>query len=327
MKLGHTSFFRAIKKSLAVFLLLLLLSEATQAQKGAVNRFLTPAPKVNDARVVIVAGSWGLVYSVSLVELSRLWYKKYPHSKFHFFNDNKEWNQMDKMGHVFTAYFESNFTNIALQWAGLNNKTASLIGFATGEGFQLTLEVLDGHSAEWGFSPGDATANTIGAGIFLAQQLGWDEQRIQLKFSYFPTRYADEDESRADDLYGRSIFSRLIKDYNSQTYWYSINPYSFIKNSEPNFPQWFNVSVGYSAGNMLGANRNSWKMPDGSIMDRTDLPRFRKFYLSVDADLTRIKVNDQTFHTVLTMANLLKVPAPALEFNTKGKLIFHPIYY
>ena len=30
---------------------------------------------------------------------------KYPKSKFHFINDNREWLQMDKFGHAMTSYY------------------------------------------------------------------------------------------------------------------------------------------------------------------------------------------------------------------------------
>src|SRR4051812_36262005 len=32
-----------------------------------------------------------------------LWYRKHPRSRFHFFNDNAEWLQVDKIGHATTA--------------------------------------------------------------------------------------------------------------------------------------------------------------------------------------------------------------------------------
>ena len=48
---------------------------------------------------------------------------------------------------------------------------------------QSTVEVMDGFSAEWGFSWSDMAANAIGMGTFVAQEAIWDEQRIILKIS------------------------------------------------------------------------------------------------------------------------------------------------
>jgi hypothetical protein len=40
----------------------------------------------------------------ALVGLNQLWYADYPKSDFHFINDNAEWLQMDKAGHIYSSY-------------------------------------------------------------------------------------------------------------------------------------------------------------------------------------------------------------------------------
>ena len=52
-----------------------------------------------------------------------------------------------------------------MKWAGYNQKEYSLIGGAYGLFIQTGVEILDGFSKEWGASPGDMTANIIGAGL------------------------------------------------------------------------------------------------------------------------------------------------------------------
>jgi len=42
--------------------------------------------------------------SLSYFGLYNLWYRKYPQTSFHFFNDLEEWNYMDKTGHIFSSY-------------------------------------------------------------------------------------------------------------------------------------------------------------------------------------------------------------------------------
>jgi hypothetical protein len=44
-----------------------------------------------------------IVYG-ALVGLNQLWYADYPKSDFHFINDNAEWLQMDKAGHIYSSY-------------------------------------------------------------------------------------------------------------------------------------------------------------------------------------------------------------------------------
>jgi hypothetical protein len=40
----------------------------------------------------------------ALVGLNQLWYADYARSDFHFINDNAEWLQMDKAGHIYSSY-------------------------------------------------------------------------------------------------------------------------------------------------------------------------------------------------------------------------------
>src|SRR5881398_159969 len=57
-------------------------------------------------------------YAGSFVFLNAAWYKGYPRSVFHTFNDAGEWLQMDKLGHTWTAYTTSRLTTAVWQWAG-----------------------------------------------------------------------------------------------------------------------------------------------------------------------------------------------------------------
>ena len=45
--------------------------------------------------------------TATLIGLNQVWYADYPRSDFHFINDNAEWLQMDKVGHVFVILFRS----------------------------------------------------------------------------------------------------------------------------------------------------------------------------------------------------------------------------
>jgi hypothetical protein len=67
------------------------------------------------------AGRHGYIYH-SLVALSNAWYKDYPQSSFHFFNDNDDWLQVDKAGHVFSAYTTGKWSMEMWRWAGLSKK-------------------------------------------------------------------------------------------------------------------------------------------------------------------------------------------------------------
>ena len=115
--------------------------------------------------------------SMALIGLNQLWYANYDRSKFHFINDNNEWLQMDKAGHLFSSYYLGKLSMDALNWAGENKKNQLLYGAGFGLAFLTTVEVLDGFSSEWGFSTGDMVANTSGTILLAGQELLWDEQR------------------------------------------------------------------------------------------------------------------------------------------------------
>jgi len=316
-----------MKRALSSLLVFVLLfgSEISFAQ-SSINRFLTPSDTLNKSRVWIVTGSWAAIYTGALIGLNELWYAKYPRSSFHFFPDGNEWLQMDKVGHAYTAYFESVWTTTALQWSGVDDKKSAWIGAATGFVFQATIEVMDGFSAEWGASPGDLTADFLGSTLSLSEYLLWNQQRIQLKFSTHPESYSADVSQRAIELYGTSVAQKVLKDYNGQTYWLSVNPSTFFKNQNCKFPKWLSIAAGYSADGMLGATSNVWE-ENGETVDRSDIPRLRQFYLAPDVDLTRIKTNSAFLKTFLAVANIIKFPAPAMEVSSNGHFKFYPIYF
>lgn len=252
----------------------------------------------------------------TLIYLNQTWYKHYNTSKFHTFNDNEEWFQMDKCGHAFTTYQTGRLMMDAMNWAGYSKKKQLLIGGLSGFAYMSAIEIMDGHSAGWGFSWGDMGANALGAGFVIGQKAIWNEQRIQIKFSYYSSKYAQYN----PNLLGETFATQILKDYNAQIYWLSINPSSFIK-KENKFPKWLNVAVGYGANGMIGARNNNFIIESGNSVF---FNRYRQGYLSLDVDLTRIKTNSKLLKSVFNCLNIIKIPFPNLELSER-KLKFN--YY
>jgi uncharacterized protein YfiM (DUF2279 family) len=250
-------------------------------------------------------------YTVALVGLNQLWYAGYPRSSFHFINDNDEWLQMDKMGHMTASYYTGVAGIKAYQWAGFSRKNAIWYGGMTGSFFLTIIEVLDGTSKEWGASSGDLIANTTGSLLAIGQALRWDEQRIQLKYSYSPSKWADKNPEQL----GGNHLERALKDYNGQTYWLSFNMKSLLNIEQEEFPNWLNLAVGYSGDNMIYAYHK-----EGGV------ERKRQYLISLDVDLTRIKTKSKTWNSILHTFGFLKFPAPAVQYRD-GNIFFNPIYY
>ena len=272
---------------------------------------------------LIVTGS--VVYAGTMLGLNELWYKQYPRSSFHFFNDNLEWLQIDKAGHVHSAYFESVWSINSFKWAGISSKKSALLGAGVGFLYQSTIELLDGFSEKWGASSGDIISNAIGSAMAASQELAWQEQRIYVKYSFHPVSYSDDQlNERAKNLYGSSLTETFLKDYNGQTYWLSLNLAPFFKNAE--LPDWLNLALGYSADGMFGGFKNQW-VENGTEINRDDIPRIRQYYLSLDINLAKLETKSRFIKTLLSLLNHVKVPFTALSFDSKNGLQLHPIYF
>lgn len=282
---------------------------------------------LNKTRIKLVAAANVIGYGATMVGLYSDWYKNYPQTSFHFFNDNGEWKQVDKVGHSYSAYIEAYGSMEMWRWAGMSRRKSAWIGGLTALGYQSIIETMDGFSSEWGWSWGDMGANVVGSGLLIGQELLWNEQRIKYKFSFHKKNYGTPDlNMRANSLYGSGFSERMIKDYNGQTYWLSANLKEFMP--ESNLPSWLSVAFGYGADGMFGALSNVGKDKNGNVIfDRSDITRYRQYYISPDIDLTKIKTHNKFLKLAFGALNAFKFPLPSLEYNSKGKFAFHLIQF
>ena len=265
-------------------------------------------------RLVPLTIAGATLYGGSLTGLHLLWYSDYERTSFHFFNDGKQWMQMDKVGHAMTGYYITELSNRSLRYAGVKNKTALLAGSLVSFSYLSAIEVFDGFSAQWGFSPGDFTANTLGIGLYAAQELTWSEQRLRLKWNHLPTSYP----SYRPDVLGTSYAEQLLKDYNGQCYWLSTNPHHWFNAGR--WPRWLNVALGYSADGMTGGTTNSFpNLAPGETPP--NFVRTRQYYLSLDLDLNAIEARRNWFKAFRTVFGFVKIPAPAIGINGQGQLV------
>jgi len=278
--------------------------------------FLLPSDSLNIPRRSGVVISETILASGALFGLNQLWYADYPRSGLHTVNDNDEWLQMDKAGHLFSSYHLGRFGAEALQWSGCSKKSQLVYGATIGLAFMSSVEVFDGYSSEWGFSWGDMVANTAGTALYVSQELWWKEQRIVPKFSFHATSYA----SVRPNVLGSSFGQQVLKDYNGQTYWLSANLYSFFKESK--LPKWLNVAVGYGADGMITGRSET-----NALFLYPETQRSRQFYLSLDADLTKIDTKSHFLKTFFSIFNSIKIPAPTFEINGLGGVKFHYLYF
>ena len=162
---GKSEGIAVAKKWVLIFFTGLLLSVQVHAQDSLLKvntadtlilitkppqKILTPQQVKKRVRGVAIANVVG--YSAILVGLNAAWYADYPRSSFHFFDDNKEWLQVDKVGHFYSAYIESRSSMELWRWTGTSRKKRIWLGGLSGFVYQSAIEILDGFSTQWGFS-------------------------------------------------------------------------------------------------------------------------------------------------------------------------------
>jgi hypothetical protein len=300
-----------VRKRFFVLLAFLFLSVA-YSQSG-INRFLKPSDTLNTPRRNAVVISEVSLATLTLLGLNQLWYSDYTKSSFKTVNDSREWRQMDKFGHVFSSYQLGRLGANALNWAGVGRKDQLIYGSTLGLGFLTAVEIMDGFSDEWGFSWADMAANAMGTGLYVGQELLWQDQRLLLKYSFHRTDFAQV----RPNVLGDGLTEEFLKDYNGQTYWLSANINSFLNLDF--IPDWLNLAFGYGADGMLTGNPN-----DPSFENQQ---RISQYYLSLDIDLSRIKTKSHLLKTIFDVLNVIKIPFPTLELNSQGQLKGYILYF
>ena len=285
------------------------------------SSFFTNSQYLNSHRLFSVATTEALTFTGIMTGLNQLWYKSYPKSSFHFFNDNKEWLQMDKFGHATTAFHMGYIGLNLMKWSGVPDKKSWWYGGTLGFLFLTSVEAFDGFSSEWGASPGDLIANASGTTFLLMQYYLWDELRLSLKFSAHPSNYAQY----RPEILGSTFSERMLKDYNGQTYWISANIRSFL-HAGSKFPSWLNLAIGYSGEEMLKGNTSHYVIigPDNTS---TYFNSYRQYFISFDIDLHHIIRKPGIMKSLLGTFAVIKIPAPAIEFNKRDGIRLRAIYF
>ena len=265
--------------------------------------------KIRNTSIIIGSAS-----AIGFTLLHQVWYKGYQNSKFHLYNDSKNWLQMDKLGHVYTANKLSHLFYNTYSRTGIKPTKAALIGSSLGLGFQTTIEVMDGFSSGWGFSWSDMAANALGSLSFLSQQLLWQEEKLILKFSYQPTEFA----AVRPEVLGSNFSERLLKDYNGQTYWLSFSPNLFFKK----VPNWICLSLGYSVDAKLVGDKEHYYDP---VANKNYFSN-RQYLLSFDIDFSKLPIKRVWIKKIASQLNYLKIPFPALIIQNGGTN-FRGIYF
>ena len=133
------------KDLLAVFCLCLLLSTNTSLGQDSSYR----QQKLQKWALGTVQVGFGMG---SFYALNKAWYANYPRTSFHFYNDWKEWQQMDKVGHSWSAFQLSRLSSNLWEAAGTPKNKAAWVGSLSSMGYMSINEILNEYSNKCVFS-------------------------------------------------------------------------------------------------------------------------------------------------------------------------------
>lgn len=242
----------------------------------------------------ILAG-FGAAYLASGIGLhiyqSNAWWKKdslYT-GKFAFISD---WNYalwIDKFGHCYATHLLAHAISGGIEAADVQSEQSTWYSASLALLYELYIETEDGFAApRWGFSPGDASADFLGASFYVAQYYYPFLKNFQLKWSYWPSKKFKENSNKI-----------IIDDYEGQKYWISTK----VKNMLPEqaakyWPSFLNVAAGMGVKNLNGSGGGQ-----------------REFFVSLDLDAAELPFHGKFGEFVKNSLNYFHLPMPGMRIT------------
>lgn len=211
----------------------------------------------------------GVVYlaagiGVHIYQNNSWWAGKKTH--FHFQNDWKYALWLDKVGHFYAAQLLSHAFSSGLEAGNIQADDAAFWGSVGALAFQLYVEVEDGFGPEWGFSPGDAGSNVLGATYVWAQYHYPVLKNFQFKYSYYPSKKLEE-----------GLHKGIIDDYEGEKYWLSFRMKNLLPESISNYwPSFLNIALGMGVKNLDGRGGGQRELYIGLDFDSESIPLYGK---------------------------------------------------
>ena len=256
---------------------------------------------VKPVRLAIVSGlTLGTVIPVHIYQQNAWW--QGPRAPFRFENDWVYSLNVDKLGHMYAGYLLSRVFRYSLEWSGFSEHTSTFYGSVLGLSYQLYVEVEDGFHRVYGFSPGDAFFNMIGATIPLAQWTFPVLRNFTLKYSYWPSTKLREELAAGQ----RNVF---LDDYQGTTFWLAVDPHFMMgKDLSDAVPPWLGVAFGLGVRDLHGL--------DGGRVQVT---------MALDFNLSRIQTESSFLRSVFTLVDFVHLPAPGIRLD--GNRVVFGVFY
>ncbi len=217
-------------------------------------------------------------------------------TSFKFKNDWKYALWIDKFGHAFGTTFIAHGISSAMEAGNVPTIPALWIGAAGALALQLYVEIQDGYGPKWGFSPGDAAADLIGASYYVAQFYYPYLKNFQFRFSYFPSKKF---------LNGEKKDHNFSDDYEGQKLWISMRMKNILPKSISKYwPDFLMLAFGYGVSDLDGRG--------GGI---------KKFFVGLDFDAETLPLHGRFWNFVKNTLNIIHFPLPGIRISPNAAFL------
>ena len=251
-----------------------------------------PDPFKREIDYGMLAGVGGIMLGTGIgvhIYQANAWWKD-QRSKFHIVNDWYYALWIDKIGHFYGANFTAHILSSGLEAANLSDEQCAIYGAVGSLMFELYVEIEDGFGPNWGFSPGDATADVLGSAYFLSQYYFPVLKNFQPRFSYYPSKEFRE---------GLRKDGNFIDDYHGQKYWIAFRMKELLPKSISEYwPSFLMISAGMGVKNLDGSGGGT-----------------REFYISLDLDPTAIPLHGKFWQFIKNSLDYIHFPMPGIRVS------------
>lgn len=220
---------------------------------------------------------------------SKAWWAE-KDKKFRVVNDWDYALWIDKAGHFYATNLMAHGITSAFDASGFDPESGYLYGGLTALAYELFIEYEDGYGKDWGFSPGDAVFDALGAAFYISQYYYPFMNNFQPRWSYYPSEKFRE---------GKHKGGIIIDDYEGQKYWMSFRVNNVLpKSVEKYWPDFLCMAIGIGVRDLDGVG--------GGIRD---------LYLGFDFDFNELPLYGDYWQFVKNTLNYFHLPMPGVRFG------------
>ncbi len=249
-----------------------------------------PLPQKIDYPLLIGASAITVAAGVTvhMIQYNAWW--RTQDAEFRIINDWHYARWVDKVGHFYgTNVLAHSFTS-AMEAANFQTRESYIYGSALAFAFQMYVEIEDGFGPQWGFSPGDALFDFLGAAYHLGQYYYPVLHNFQPRWSYIPSEKMKNGQHEGN----------FIDDYEGQIYWIGMRMNNILPSSWAEYwPSFLMISAGMGVSNLDGSGGGS-----------------NEFYLALDLDWEEIiPLHGKFWNFIKNTLNYFHFPMPGIRIS------------